>query len=53
MSAVHDLTATVAGEDWRRRAAEADKSGEMMKELLKQAQMQQALFGESSLLRVC
>lgn len=40
----HDLGATVAGEDWRRRAAEADKSGEMMKELLKQAQFQQALF---------
>ncbi len=45
MSAVmHDVSHSVAGEDWRRQAAEADKSGKMMAELVKQTEMQQALF---------
>ena len=39
-----DLAHAVGGEDWRRRAAEADKSGQMMKKLLAEAQQQQALF---------
>eukprot|EP01043_Picozoa_sp_COSAG02_P042261 COSAG02_NODE_3579_length_6535_cov_6.493008_2_plen_90_part_00 len=45
MSAVmHDVSHSVGGEDWRRQAAEADKSGKMMAELVKQTEMQQALF---------
>lgn len=43
-AAMHDISHTVGGEDWRRQAAEADKSGQMMAELVKQTEMQQALY---------
>lgn len=43
-AAMHDISHAVGGEDWRRQAAEADKSGQMMAELVKQTEMQQALY---------